>query len=112
METYLEKCVFRFNNSIVFGVGLPMESSILFGRCLRLPLLPFFVVVSLLRWLQMRRLLTIKSETLFSIIVPRPLVPDACKLLRVFETRALPCDVWCVLCIEFIYLFIFSKIII
>lgn len=93
MEAYFEKCVFRFNNSIVFGVGLPMESSILFGRCRRLPLLPFFVVVSLLRWLQMRRLLTIKSETLFSIIVPRPLVPDACKLLRVFEIRALPCDV-------------------
>lgn len=91
IKTYLEKCVLRFNNSIVFGVGLPIESSILFGRCRRLP---FFVVVSLLRWLQMRRLLTIKSETLFSIIVPRPLVPDACKLFRTFTIRALPvCDV-------------------
>lgn len=108
-KTYLEKCVFRFNVSNVFGDGLPMVSSILFGRCRLLPLLPFFVVASLLRWLQIRRLFTINNETVFIIIAPRIFVLATWKLLRALNWRAFDCDaLWFAIVEKYWFLNLFS----
>lgn len=73
--SHFVKCVRFFSDSSNFGVGLPIVSSILFGRfCRFVCFATFSGDVSLLRWLPRRRLFTIKIDTLFIIIVPRTLV--------------------------------------